>query len=511
MSASAVDDSGVTLPKGFESLNAYAQKLAQAYHSYGYLARMHIVDFFVSKHWNSLPTEWQQYFDKADFPITSLIDMASKGTVASECPDSLQEYVEQMFALQFPREKQSDAGEQDMGDDERQQILRYFLEGMSPKKQAEVVELSRLINRVSMETGSQRIVDVGAGQGYLTRVLAYGSGSSGAELLALDHDWRQARGAEKYQERVLKRLGGPRARSEGYRWNDSLRTRIVHDVQAISMQKTTELESVSQKGLGGEGFVLCGLHACGDLSSAVLKTFAEGQARAVVLVPCCYNHISERPDTAGVLGEAQLNETGVGELPGFPLSNAFSNVVLGTNALKAACQAAPRWEHDTAGTVESFRRNYYRALLHYLMVARGGLPRDSAFPVVGKITNTDLDQSRRQVLEQIDASKEDTAEIDFAVYVFAALEKLQYKWRPSVTECMVCRRENRHGLVQMAAVWALRSMVGSLVESIVVVDRAVYLREHCGGGAVRAFALFDPVTSPRNVVLVAQRNKDGAA
>ncbi|KAJ2856331.1 hypothetical protein FB639_006121, partial [Coemansia asiatica] len=58
------------------------------------------------------------------------------------------------------------------------------------------------------------------------------------------------------------------------------------------------------------------------------------------------------------------------------------------------------------------------------------------------------------------------------------------------------------GLKQMAAVWALRSMIGGLIESILVVDRAAYLSEHCGvGGSVSAFALFDPVTSPRNIVL----------
>ncbi|KAJ1879653.1 hypothetical protein LPJ57_002712, partial [Coemansia sp. RSA 486] len=83
---------------------------------------------------------------------------------------------------------------------------------------------------------------------------------------------------------------------------------------------------------------------------------------------------------------------------------------------------------------------------------------------------------------------------------------LQYPWVPTVAQCARCHREMRHGLKQMAAVWALRSMVGALIESIIVVDRAAYLSEHCGaGGTVGAFALFDPVTSPRNIVLVGQR------
>ncbi|KAJ2603210.1 hypothetical protein H4R99_002451 [Coemansia sp. RSA 1722] len=507
-SSSKLITSSVTLPEGYDSIDIYADALCRAYRDYGYLAQMHIVDFFVSGHWKQLPLEWQEYFDNEDFDIAELIDMASAATVAPGCPESLRTYVQQMFALQFPRTKTRAKPGVDISNQKQQQqtqIPKYFLGGMSPKKHAEVVELSQLINSVAVNTGCRRIADVGAGQGYLTRVLAYANSSSKAELLAIDHDWKQARGAEKYQESTLKRLKGPRARADGFEWDDSLTSRITHDVQAIDMQTTGALGDLCKKNIDDGRFMLCGLHACGDLSSAVLKTFAESDAAAVVLVPCCYNHITENAKQTDSCADVPLNQSAPGAQPGFPLSTRFSSVFLGTNSLKAACQAAPRWEHDAEGTMESFRRNFFRALLHYLMVTDGGLSTSAKFPVVGKITATDLQRASDEAHDQFtdEFSEEDK---DFAVYARAALAKLQYPWVPTVAQCARCHREMRHGLKQMAAVWALRSMVGALIESILVVDRAAYLSEHCGaGGTVGAFALFDPVTSPRNIVLVAQR------
>ncbi|KAJ2786511.1 hypothetical protein GGI15_001475 [Coemansia interrupta] len=509
-------DTGVTLPRGFDTLDQYAAALSQAYGRFGYLAQMHIVNFFVSDQWSKLPPEWQQYFDADAFHISSLVKMASTGTVDSDCPDSLRAYIEQMVSLQFPREKLTPTADNSDACEERSRIQKYFLDGMSPKKQAEVIELSQLVTEIATATGCRRITDVGAGQGYLTRVLAYASNSSTAQLLALDHDWKQARGAEKYQKRTLKRLRGPRARSEGYVWDDALETRIVHDVQAIDMQTALKLADISQQGVPDGAFMLCGLHACGNLSSAVLRAFAESNAAAVALVPCCYNHITEKHPSsvskgAGeCLDQIQTKQSLQDEqLPGFPLSDRFPGVLLGANSLKAACQATPRWEHEFDSTMESFKRNFFRALLHHLMVSSGGLEADAPFPVVGKITTTDLDQARQDTLDQLADNRTDNSDdIDFALYVYAALKRLDYAWRPSVAQCIACRQEMQHGLKQMAAVWALRSMIGSLIESIIVVDRAAYLSRHCGpGGLVRAFALFDPVTSPRNIVLVGQRKR----
>ncbi|KAI8324229.1 hypothetical protein GQ54DRAFT_74659 [Martensiomyces pterosporus] len=500
---------GIQIPDGFSSVEEYALEVKQIYSKFSYLPTMHIVDFFVTNHWSELPSEWREYFESDGFHVGSLIAMASSGEVPENSPDSLREYVEKMFSLRFPREKvEADKGR---SEEDKRRVLKYFLDGMSPKKQAEVVDLSHLIDLVAQSSGSKLVVDVGAGQGYLSRVLAYSENKSRPSVLAVDFAEGQKRGAETYQRRTIKQLRGQKARADGYQWDDANEQRLVHRVLSVSMENTQQLAEVARTAAGGSNWMLCGLHACGDLSSAVLKTFAESRdASAVVLVPCCYNHISESREEGA---------------SGFPLSKEFQGIEFGINALKAACQAPSRWGTKAEDTMEAFKRNYFRALLHYLMVSHGQLSTKDKFPAVGGVTTTDLHAAMERERMQFDKYAEELqrqedseapggtgnnrlAEEDkeFALYVYAALNKLKHTWHPPLRECVDCRRRMGFGFKQMAVVWTLRSLVGPLIEGMLVVDRALYLKAHCGPeGQVEAFALFDPVTSPRNVVLVAQR------
>lgn len=75
--------------------------------------------------------------------------------------------------------------------------------------------------------------------------------------------------------------------------------------------------------------VLAGLHACGDLSVTMLKTFLECKdVKAVVSIGCCYNLLSE-----GCLDIA-------GSQCGFPVSCGVKSagISLGKNSRDLACQ-----------------------------------------------------------------------------------------------------------------------------------------------------------------------------
>ncbi|KAJ1950760.1 hypothetical protein FBU59_000527 [Linderina macrospora] len=475
--------SGINIPPGFGSIDKYVVALRQMYKEYAYLPAMHIVDFLVEDHWNELPSEWREYFDSGAFDMESLIPMASQGILPSDCPRSLSEFVSQMFALRFPRSKIDIGASSDttaVG-----HIEKYFLNGMKPKKQAEVIDLAHLVSGIADSTGAELVVDVGAGQGYLSRVVAYSEGGSRASVLAVDFAQGQKRGAEVFQKRLIKQLRGTRAQNDGYCWKEGDEGRLVHCVVKVGMDTTGELVQMARDVAGERKWMLCGLHACGDLSSAILKAFVESDASAVALVPCCYNFISEN----------------CGEMSGFPLSAAFGGVDIGINALKTACQATVRWEAKTSETMESFKRNYFRALLHHFMIAEGQLSKSDEFPKVGGVTNTELAEAMEREHLQDMAEGIDK---EFALYVYAALHKVNNsRWHPGVAECVRCRQSMSHGFRQMAVVWTLRSIVGPLIEGMLVVDRAMYLAQHCS--SVSAFALFDPVTSPRNVVLVARR------
>ncbi|KAJ2453341.1 hypothetical protein EV183_002296 [Coemansia sp. RSA 2336] len=466
----------IQLPDGFGSIAEYAAEIRRVFAEYSRFPNMHIVDFFVTGFWQQLPADWQEYLEQIE--MAGLVAMASTGQVGAGAPESLRSYVNDMFRLRLNYQ-----GSPMAAADSEQDELWYFLEGMNPKKRVEVQLLSRLVNTVAKESGCSLVVDVGAGQGYLSRVLAYSSYD--LPVLAIDSSPTQQRGAETMQRRTIKRLQGTRAAQHGFKWETARAQQLQHAVMHVGLDRTSELASAAHSQAASGRWMLCGLHACGDLSSAILKTFVESDAAAVAVVPCCYNHISETP-------RASTAE-------GFPLSREMHGVRLGQNALKTACQATSRWDSCPEATLAAFRRNHFRALLHYLMVAHGQVAPDAMAPAVGKVTNTEL--------QAVDVSVDATSdEIAFTTYVLAALTKLDCAWRPTAEQCVECYREHGTGLQQIAAAWTLKSLAGPLVECMLVVDRAMYLAEHCGGsGRVAAFALFDPVTSPRNVVLVAQR------
>ncbi|KAJ2444592.1 hypothetical protein GGF42_006262, partial [Coemansia sp. RSA 2424] len=466
-------DSGIELPDGFSSASEYAAEVKRVYLQYAFLAQMHITDFLVQPHWESLDVEWREYFMSDGFDVSQLIPMATHGVVDEASPSSLREFVDKMFRLQFPRQQirssSNSGGGGGEGRTSREQVLKYFVDGMSEKKREEVVDLAELVGQVSRDSGSELVVDVGAGQGYLSRVVAYGRADA-PRVLAVDFSDVQKRGAEVHQKRTMKRLYGKRAIAEGYRGPGDLETRLVHRVLRVDLESAGELAAAAQAEAKGGPWMLCGLHACGDLSSSVLRAFAESDAAAVAVVPCCYNHITEGRGVAG-----------------FPLSAEMGGIHFGINALKTACQATVRWESREQDTMAGFQRNYFRALLHYLMVAAGQLSLEAPFPAVGGVTGTELKAAEEHV-GNADA---------FAAYAYAALERLRVVWRPTVAQCVEAQQKTSHGLRQMAVVWTLRSLMGPLIEGMLVVDRALYLRSHCGPeGGVRAFALFDAVMSP---------------
>ncbi|KAJ2713472.1 hypothetical protein H4R19_002234 [Coemansia spiralis] len=332
-------DIDIALPLGVGSVGEYAAALQGAYARYGFLAQMGIVDFFTERLWEQLPGEWRAYFGDGAFDIGSLIPLAATGELGPGAPASLRAYVDEMFRLRLVSGTTAAAGDGGAAG------LRHFLDGMSPKKQVEVAALSRVVDDVAAAAGCGLVVDVGAGQGYLSRVLAYGPTRSQPQVLALDGRIKQ--GAETLQRRTVKRLGGRQAQRDGVEWDDERASRLQHTILHVDMDSGGALRDLAHGAAPGERWMLCGLHACGDLSSAVLRAFAETDAQAVVLVPCCYNHISEAP--AG---------------RGFPLSREMAGVALGFNVLKTACQATARWDANPEATIDAFRRNYFRALLH---------------------------------------------------------------------------------------------------------------------------------------------------
>nr|KAJ0187954.1 hypothetical protein LSAT_V11C900473320 [Lactuca sativa] len=129
-------------------------------------------------------------------------------------------------------------------------------QGMNPKKKHEIEALAGVVSSVARDVETNTVIDVGAGQS--------------TPLLIMEQSLIHAHNA----------------------------------LRNIMMPESTNL------------VLLTGLHACGDLSVTMLRTFLDcEQVKAVVSIGCCYNLLSEEEEET-VDDDDDLCGSGFG----FPLS-----------------------------------------------------------------------------------------------------------------------------------------------------------------------------------------------
>ncbi|KAF9277332.1 hypothetical protein BGZ68_009378 [Mortierella alpina] len=220
-------------------------------------------------------------------------------------------------------------------------------------------------------------------------------------------------------------------------------------------------------------WTLCGLHACGDLTSNMIKLFLESSATCLFSVGCCYHWITERYDSAGNIVISDGTH-------GFPLSAAFNRYKahLGEHAKMIACQSPERWLKYQKESEDAIHGHYFRALLHHRL--RG-------FPHY-------LATALHRLSLPADAIRPEEAQAAYEQF----LEKDLYR---------------------IGILWALRTMLGPLFEGMILLDRATYLHENVVGSnngsdndasqkkaSVQLVAGFDVVESPRNMILIALKD-----
>ncbi|OUM63963.1 hypothetical protein PIROE2DRAFT_9424, partial [Piromyces sp. E2] len=222
--------------------------------------------------------------------------------------------------------------------------------------------------------------------------------------------------------------------------------------------------------------------ACGNLTPSMIKLFLKGTSSAFVGIGCCYNLLTEE--------DHDDNEKG------FPLSE-FSNdcgFQLGPAAKMIACQVTPKWITQP-NISETFKKHFYRAILQVIIFENKLLPEEELKKqiVIGRIKKQHMKSFKiyaTEALKRLSVSAEKIESVDFEVY----LERYQ-------------ERES-----EIIAAWALRTLISNAIESLILTDRWLYFEEQSGilqestkGSSIEThlFPLFDQVTSPRNMVLIA--------
>lgn len=266
------------------------------------------------------------------------------------------------------------------------------------------------------------------------------------------------------------------------------------------------------------------LHSCGNLVHHGLRSLVlNPSVSAVAMVGCCYNLMTER------LGPAtyklpilrpyhpRLQSTSEAYDPhGFPMSQRFETfehklgcgLRLNITARMMAVQAPYNWGSEDSQAF--FTRHFYRALLQKILLDLGVVQQpDGPDSIVGE-NLSGIDSCGTPLIV---GSLRKSCFTSFAAYVRGALAKLAED--PNYGEMVKAgteivtpefistyekrfQRERKH----LSVVWSLMAFSAGVVETLIAIDRWLFLCEQDCVEKCWIEPVFDYAQSPRNLVVV---------
>ncbi|KAI4333356.1 hypothetical protein L6164_018182 [Bauhinia variegata] len=485
---------------------------------YTFLINAHVVNFFKDRLWKDVDKEWIDCLSKE--PTENLLLIPS-GVVQDHWPISLKEFILKLRSMVFHRDQ---ADLQAVLPGLRVTSLTSVLaQGMNAKKRHEVELLSAVVSFIANSVRAQTIVDVGAGQGYLAQVLSF---QYQHPVIAIDACSHHGNVTDARAERIKKHYAAQMRKTRSDKQNLYVPKTITCQVLSIdTLKNLTEMswlrDDAEQSRLNGDNHadhdnfscprdankntssILAGLHACGDLSVTMLKTFLECKdVKAVVSVGCCYNLLSEE-----CTGDA-------GFQCGFPMSQAVrsTGLSLGKSARDLACQSAERWRslemHDG---LHNFELHVFRAA--FQMVLSKHYPEVMmSTPSIGRKGKALRRRHQRRIVESQLYLKEPIQSETDGVFCSAKETQALPCEMPSDVRagCEGTKSDDKYSLFEdfcesalchlgikpsddinfqgiwkeaepfaelIGPYWSLRAALGPLLETLILLDRLLFLQE----------------------------------
>lgn len=246
---------------------------------------------------------------------------------------------------------------------------------------------------------------------------------------------------------------------------------------------------------------LSGLHTCGDLASTCLQIFTENQRiSAVCNIGCCYNKLSEK------FNQYEYNhdryerekkmpfesfkeiETNCDEVPsyGFPMSRYLieNQTSIGHTARMLACNSVHRMIDKKE---QPSRHLFYRALLEILIQRKS--PEHLNHVQVGRM------KPCASFAEYVRRTNKRNPWLKFDIDHLSDEELLEL------------HNEHRMHELFLDIYHLMRVSLATTIETIILLDRLLYLKENeQNGGVSYLVRFFQPVISPRCYGLVAIKN-----
>uniref|UniRef100_A0A182NA37 Methyltranfer_dom domain-containing protein n=1 Tax=Anopheles dirus TaxID=7168 RepID=A0A182NA37_9DIPT len=349
---------------------------------------------------------------------------------------------------------------------------------------AVVASLCSAMASASHGTGTKMqdmlVIDAGDGKGYLSSRIAL---EHGIKVLGVDCNEANTSNAEKRRERLKNKI--PKAVRKSNLEEDAYFTTLVKEDTLDSLYRTatqlidfrTNLIELAEEyfPLGNHStFCLCGLHTCGNLGPNCLRLFHQNPTiKGICNVGCCYHLMLEQ-----FVVDEFYNPTKASDNPGhgFPMSTYLRehHFALGHNARNLASESI---ERACANRENPSDKLGFRALLQVLFLECG----EKKSHQVGRLKCN-----------------------GFVDYVRKSVRRLELMESITITEESLLELEGRFAaeLEQLKVFYLIRQQFAPVVETLILLDRLLYLRE-CGYERSFLVKLFEPIVSPRCYALIA--------
>ncbi|KAI1853646.1 hypothetical protein JX266_001630 [Neoarthrinium moseri] len=277
------------------------------------------------------------------------------------------------------------------------------------------------------------------------------------------------------------------------------------------------------------------IHSCGNLSHHGIRSLVMNpRVRAVAIVGCCYNLMTEklgpptykhpymRPSLQALNGRV-IRESAKFDPEGFPMSERLSTyktdgVRFNITARMMACQAPQNWGEEDSD--DFFTRHFFRAVLQKIFLDKA---------VIQKVYHNGTDDENGECSPfnmstnpVIIGSLRKACYKSFHLYVRGAITKLTThsdyhehceiikEKLGDITDEEIARYESlyRHRKRELSAIWSLMAFSAAVVESLIVTDRWLFLKQHTD--TVKdcwVETVFDFRESPRNLVVVGVKER----
>lgn len=235
---------------------------------------------------------------------------------------------------------------------------------------------------------------------------------------------------------------------------------------------------------------LSGLHTCGNLAPSCLRIFCENeQIMALCNIGCCYHLLSEQFDTfvyQRIRRERNLESKSMKAFKleeelegpktiGFPMSNFLIDckTKLGRNARMLACQSIHRIVDKRELPSDNL---FFRALLEVLIQRR--------FP---------------EFYDRLEVGRMKPCHT-FAEYVRKSAERSPFLEVDDISDEKLAELHDEFRTEErfLDVYHLMRSSIATLIETVILLDRFLYLKERENGNNISFLVrFFDPVVSPR--------------